>query len=244
MKLLELFITETTEEDRAIISLSSAVYNHIRKYIDYIDPENPEPIDVGKIDDFCTTPLDGMEDIHLELQSGDAFGRRVAKIKEVDYDGKNPRGLWLKEIPAIVLNADFLDNERIKSTIVHELRHALDDLKSSGKANSSNKYRTPKKKEYRKKDPYYPDIPYLAEPAEINSRFAQVLDSLVSGIADNSELPNDQLRTKMHRELKRLLKVNRIARFFPEKEKSRDYKRLIKRAVDMIDKEISYQKSL
>jgi hypothetical protein len=40
--------------------------------------------------------------------------------------------------------------------------------------------------------------------------------------------------------LKRLLSAYDISTLFPEREKSKDYKRLIKRAVDFIQKEISY----
>jgi hypothetical protein len=241
MRLVELFLNETTEEDRAIISLADVVYRHVRKYEDYIDPKSTEPLNVGKIGDFADTPLDGMEDINIELQEPEALGIRVAKYNNEEYEGKNPGGVWINTGPTIALNVDKLSSERIKSIIVHELRHALDDLKSSGKANASTRYRLPKKKEHRKKDPYSPhNYPYLAEPAEINGRFSQVLDGLVEFISKNSNLPADQLRQKAYKSLKRFFIMYRIALLFPEKEKSRDYKRLVKRAVDMINKEVKY----
>ena len=244
MRLVELFLRETTEEDRAIISLANVVYSHVKKYVDYVDTDSTEPIRLGKISDFADTPLDGFGDIQLELQAGEALGNRVATLNNEEYDGKDPTGVWIKEGPIIVLNSEKIASERIKSTISHELRHALDDLKSSGKATSSVRYRTPKKKEHRKKDPYSEkDYPYLAEPAEINARFNQVLDGLVDSISKNLNLPVDQLWQHEMKVLKRLFLMHNITSLFPEKEKSRDYKRLVKRAVDFIQKEIKYVQS-
>jgi hypothetical protein len=237
MRLQELFLVETTEEDRAIISLASVIYRHVIKYADYIDPESTKPLDVGKIGDFADTPLDGFEDIKIELQQGVALGKRWAESSNKEYDGKEPRGVWFNEIPAIAFNTDSLYSEKIKSTIVHELRHALDDLKSEGKAGSSTRYRTPKKKEHRKTEPY------LADPSEINGRFSQVLNALVDSISRNSELPKDQLFDKSISVLKRLFVMYDISSLFPEKYQSRDYKRLVKRAVDLINKEIAHIKS-
>ena len=111
MRLQELFLVETTEEDRAIISLAAVVYRHVIKYADYIDPESTEPLDIGKIGDFADTPLDGFEDIKIELQQGDALGKRTAAANNEEYDGKEPRGVWFNEIPAIALNFDGLYSE-------------------------------------------------------------------------------------------------------------------------------------
>jgi hypothetical protein len=44
--------------------------------------------------------------------------------------------------------------------------------------------------------------------------------------------------------LKHQLEINRISNLFPEKEKSKDYKRLMKRAVDFLEREIKYQENL
>lgn len=241
MRLQELFLTETTEEDRAIISLANVVYNYVRKYIDYVDELSGEPLKIGKIGDFADTPLDGFEDINLELQQGEPLGQRVAKANNEEYEGKQPRGVWFADGPTIALNSDMLASERTRSTIGHELRHALDDLKSGGKASGSTRYRTPKKKEFRKKDPYAEkNFPYLAEPAEINARFNQVLDELVTSISKNAEKSPKDLWDHELKVLKRLFIRHNIALLFPEKTQSKDYKRLVKRAVDFIKKEINY----
>lgn len=240
MRLVELFLNETTEEDRAIVSLANVIYRQINKYADYVGGETTDKIDIGKIDDFADTPLMGMEDIHIILQGGESLGRETAEQNKEEYEGKNPRGVWDSQIPGVKLNSDLISSERIKSTIVHELRHALDDLKSSGKAGSSSRYDTPKKKIHRKKDPYAKDYPYLAKPAEINARFSQVLDGLVDSISKNSNMDPQQLWDQEMKVLKRLFIMHNIADLFPEKEKSKEYKRLMKRAADFIQKEIKY----
>lgn len=244
MKLQELFLTETTEEDRAIVSLANVIYNHVRKYTDYIDPTITEPIDIGKIGDFADTPLMGMEDINIALQQGDTLGREVAEFNAEEYDGKNPRGVWWANGPTITLNADHISSERIKSTIVHELRHALDDLKSKGRAGTSIKYDTAKKKIHRKRDPYAKNFPYLAKPSEINARFSQVLDGLTDSISKNSNMRPQQLWDHEMKVLKRLFIMHNISDLFPEKTQSKDYKRLMKRAADFIQKEIKYMAEL
>lgn len=248
MKLLELFITETTEEDRAIISLSSTVYRHIQKYADYVEPDSSDTIDTGKIDDYCTTPLDGMEDISVVLIPGDVLREKIKKERkesgeEVDDDeGKVTLGQWDANGPTIFLNSDYITSNAIKSTITHELRHALDDLKSGGKANASTKYRTPKNKKHRKKDPYLGDLSYKAQPAEINARFAQVLHAITTELerASLKDLPPDQLRARAESTLKRSMQTHKISYLFPQKDRSPDYKRLLKRAADFIQKEIKH----
>ena len=253
MKLLELFITETTEEDRAILSLSSTIYNHIQKYTDYVDPKDTSPLDVGRIDDFCSTPLEDLSVIDIQLLHGPTLRAKVKNDSgekeddvEVDHSGKVILGAWYPNIATIYINADYITSNAIKSTIAHELRHALDDLKSSGQASKDNgKYRTPKKKEHRKKDPYADEnYPYIAQPAEINARFIQVLHAVTNQISRGSHLPSDQLWTRAMTSLKHSMQVNKISKLFPEKEASPEYKRLIKRAADYIQKEIAYQKSI
>ena len=241
MRLQELFLVETTEEDRAIISLSSAIYNHARKYIDYIDPNNDEPVEIGTIGDIVDTPLEYANNIKIELQSSEGIKDRLEKGgSTVDRD-KTTLGVW--DNGTIVLNADHLSNERIKSTIGHELRHALDDFKSGGITGYENRYNVPKKKEHRKKDEYGPNYPYLAKPSEINARFNQVLTALTDVIADQSDLPSDQLFDYAIKRLKLSFRHHKIAMLFPEKEQSKDYKQLVKRAVDFIQKEIKHVKS-
>ena len=150
-----------------------------------------------------------------------------------------------------MFNIDYLDSDRMRTTITHELRHALDEYKSGSYPPSpknktpelTNRYFTPKKKEHRKDDPYS-TAQYRAQPAEINARFTEVLDTLATRIIPRAnKLSSDQARPKIMHDLNHLLIKYGIADLFPERTQSRDYKRLIKRAVDFIDKELAHLNS-
>lgn len=259
MKLIELFINETTEEDRAIISLARPLYNLIvDKYAD-VQVEDGKPVTVGKIEDLVDTPLEILNSVKISLYSNqdllDKFSvEGDSEDQDQEPDEKKTRiikGFWDPETNEVGLNADYLTYAAIRSTLAHELRHALDDHKSEFRANQSNRYRTPKNKEHRKDysaDPYATSLqkktPYLAQPGEINARFAQVMAAIMARMEIHVKKgQHTQLRDKALRNLFDLLDKKNIAYLFPEKEKSKDYKRLIKRAVDMIDKEIAYHMS-
>lgn len=253
MRLVELFIIETTEEDRAIISLSTAIYKYIQKYAeeeheyDNPDDEEAEIIRVGKIGQIFDTPLELLRDVNIQLMPDEAIARRAAKERKDPDVIRDPTtnqimGIWYND-KTMVLNSDYIQSNEIKSIISHELRHALDDFKSDFKANNSNRYSTPKNKSFRKaiSDPYLGNMKYLAEPAEINARFVEVLHNMVPVIRRAMNL-TDQARARPYimNQLKAELEKNRISELFPEKEKSSDYKRLMKRAMDFIEKEIAH----
>lgn len=267
MRLVELFLKETTEEDRAILSLSSAIYQYIQKYEtisddgdswkdkDYDDDEDGEfddiseieddkPIKIGKIGNLFNTPLEALNHINIELQSD--YGIRLRRKKEGGREIKKPDdemvyGLWYGDSDTIVLNKDFIGSNALRFVVTHELRHALDDVKSDYKANKADgRYSTPKKKEHRVKKDDKDKTPYHAEPAEINARFLEVMHGLVPVIRRAVKLPDTNPRDYATKEFFRLMDRFNISYLFPEKEKSKDYKRLVKRAMDFIEKEISY----
>lgn len=250
MRLVELFLNETTEEDRALISLAEPIYRYLQKYADQdLDYDNEdELIYVGKIGQLFDTPVEALNNIKIEVQSDIGLLERINNRGALS--GKKPifeapAGVWFADSNSIVFNADYLSYDYMKSTIAHELRHALDDVKSEYRVSSSSRYSTPKKKSFRNvtKDPHMGDLSYLAQPAEINARFVQVLDDLVGKIKRASVLPFDEARAKLHKQLKFNFDKHNITHLFPEKEKSRDYKRLMKRAVDFIDKELRHLQS-
>lgn len=254
MRLVELFIHESSEEDRAIISLTGPIYNLLQNYADQdldFEDEGQETIIVGKIGDFFDTPFDGVDNITLEIQSDEALLRRMKKI---DPKVKNsPNGLWDPNTKTIVFNSDYLSTPYMKSTIAHELRHMLDDVKSDFKAAGSNKYSLPKDKEFRDKMRNGEVIPaprhssgdsmsYLAQPAEINARFIQALDDLTPVIRRvATKFPFNQARDHLHKYFIGMLDRHHIRDMFREKDKSPDYKRLLKRGADYIDKELIHQ---
>lgn len=257
MRLQELFLTETTEEDRAIISLAKTIFTKLSD-LSTVSLEKGQVINIGTIGDHFDTPLNILDPVKLSIWTNeDIVDDFVPEDKRAQYlgdgDGESKRrniyGLWDSSENTVVFNYDFIASNAIKQVITHELRHALDDYKSDFKANKSTKYSTPKKKEHRKDysdDPYASDDlkaqPYRAQPAEINARFAEVLHGITAQAAHAFKRdPNPaSMRAKLMKDLKRLFDERHISYLFPEKEKSRDYKRLMKRAVDMIDKEISY----
>jgi hypothetical protein len=270
MRLQELFLVETTEEDRAILSLSSAISNYInsnfdndysdeKSYDDDYDDENGFDIGgdddlpeiVGSIGQLFDTPLAVMNPIKIELQTD--YGIRQRRKKDTDAriikkpGEEDIMGLWYGgDRLLMVLNKDYLGTPKLKSVIVHELRHALDDFKSDFKANKlGGSYSIPKKKAYRKitNDPIHGNTSYLAEPAEINARFLQALDKITDQIPALAKYPQNQITIRAQRLLLRALESYQIAYLFPEKEKSKDYKQLLKRGMDYITKELAHIKS-
>jgi hypothetical protein len=257
MRLQELFLVETTEEDRAIISLSKPIFSKLSD-LSTITLEKGQVINAGTIGDLFDTPLNILDPVKLAIWTNeDIVDDFVPEDRRAEYlgdgvDGKKRRniyGLWDGETNTIVFNYDFIASNSIKQVITHELRHALDDYKSDFKANTSRKYSTPKKKEHRKDysaDPYATDDqksrPYRAQPAEINARFAEVLHGITAQAAHALKKDPDpaSMRSRLLQNLKQLLRDRHISDLFPEKEQSKDYKRLIKRAVDMIDKEVAH----
>jgi len=247
MILQELF--ETTEEDRALISLSSAIYAKLQPYqggnLDYeniFDQPDQQLIKIGKIGDIFNTPLEALNNISIEVQGGEPFIERAKDPDEVvaDYEGKQLYGFYEEDTRTVVLNLELLDKQRMKTSITHELRHALDEIKSGSFPGDAKGYFTPRKKEHRKDDPYS-TTQYRAQPAEINARFVEVLDILSKRIPQwVNKLQTAEVRPKILNDLNHLFVKYEIADLFPEKSQSKDYKRLMKRAADFIDKEIQH----
>lgn len=256
MRLQELF--ETTEEDRALISLSSSIYELLKPYMGsdntkYDDPAQ-ELIHVGMIGDLFDTPVVTLNDVNIDLQSGIPFWERSKDSASTDeFDGsKQILAFWDEPTKTIVLNLDHIDASRMKTTITHELRHALDEVKSGSFPPSpknktpdiTNRYFTPKKKEHRKHDPYS-TVQYRAMPAEINARFVEILDVLANRIIPlrYEKVEPQLIKRQLSRDFSNLLTKYEIADLFPEKTASKDYKRLVKRAYDFMQKEISHIES-
>jgi len=238
MRLREIYLIETTEEDRAIVSLASALSNLLTtKYDNHIGP-------VGTIGELVDTPLTICNSITIELDNEQGIQQRMKDSfpDDVTKLGTDVEGIWYADDKTIVIDEEYLGSSYLQSVLAHELRHALDDFKSDFKANVSSSYSTPKKKEFRNvtNDPYVGNMAYIAEPAEINARFLQVLDQLTTTIRQSVKLyPNDP-KPAIMKEFKNILAHYHISDLFPEKELSKDYKRLMKRAIDYIEKELAH----
>lgn len=257
MRYHEFNLTETTEEDRAIISLAGAINDKLQEYVDENpkdnidydrdnDIEDPEetdsdlPITLGTIGQLFDTPIQILNSVHIMIASD--YGIRL-RLKDHDAESfKSPDssvtyGLWYGgDHPKMIFNQDFVGTRKLKSVIAHELRHALDDFKSELATLTSKKYMTPKKRWYRRGRKKY-----IAQPAEINARFVEVLHDLVPFIKRTFlKYSSEDIKPTILKELFRLLEHHEITDLFPEKEQSPDYKRLIKRAMDFIAKEMHH----
>lgn len=250
MRLVELFLRETSDEDRALISLSSAIYKYVQRFsseednYDNADDAESQILRIGKIGQLFDTPVEALRGVNLELMPDDAIANRLKKEVTDDSVIRHPStndllGIWMGDSRSIVLNSDYLSTNYLKTAITHELRHALDDIKSGFKAAGSDSYSTPKNKAHRTD----PDTKYIAEPAEINARFLEVLHNMVPAIKRYVKLTHTNARNFAIEELYKQFDRHRIAELFPERTESRDYRRLMRRAVEFIDKEIKHQKS-
>jgi hypothetical protein len=134
----------------------------------------------------------------------------VTHLPKNTFDGE--RGSYFPPpYHSININLDYILKKKGNpaSTILHELQHALDDLKSGGM--TLNQYTRPT-------DDYKS---YLKHPAEINARFSQALWDL----ATNYETV---ARSDVYNAIKNNLSQNRIAS--QDFENQKEYKRLITRA--------------
>jgi len=246
MRLQELF--ESAEEDRALISLANEVYNKITPYLGDVDyntmytsPEQ-ELIQLGKIENIADTPLHVLNSVSIELQGNDSFIER-AKDPEEDasmYEGKELSAFYEADTNTVVLNLKFINRHRTKTTITHELRHALDEFKSGSYPGNAKRYFTPKKKQHQRDE----KVAYLAKPAEINARFVEILDVLTKRIPKwYDKLPENEIRSRLQHDLNQMFITFDIANLFPEKTKSKDYQRLIKRAYQFMEKEMQHVES-
>jgi hypothetical protein len=235
-------LLETTQDDRAISSLSDKVYNFLRtNYASDVPFERDDPngtFTVGKLGDLIdlTVEEQPFKEINLIIQSDESIRRTISPTDPTaDRDPYNPRviiGAWNPKTDSTHYNVDFFSSTKLRTTIAHELRHALDDLKSDYRANASVRYETPRKKGHRVSKSAEDRTPYLAQPAEINARAMEVQHQLTNYIPRiYAKFDEDQIRPKVVAYIKRLMQEYRIADLFPERSQSPQYKQLVKRIV-------------
>jgi hypothetical protein len=240
MRLQELF--ESTEEDRALISLSSAIYDKIKPYG---ESSTDELVRIGSIGNMFDTSIPGLDKVSICVEGGKQFMQNATADDDatMDWNGKVIYAFWDEETQSVIINKDLINQHRMKTTITHELRHALDELKSGSFPGDAKGYFTPRKKEHRKNDPYS-TMQYRAQPAEINARFVEILDILSKRIPQwYNKLDADAIKAQLSRDFNHLLVKYEISDIFPERTQSPDYKRLVKRAYDFMQKEMDHVES-
>lgn len=112
----------------------------------------------------------------------------------------------------------------LTSELVHELRHALDDVKSSGRFLQGRKTNTP----ISKNDD--PRSAYLSLPLEINARFSQAIHSIIKDLKGTNPTRKDivdAIRVEFF--------VQSITPFFPKKMQDPAYRRLFSRALNYLE---------
>jgi len=239
MRIHEL-IVETTEEDRAIISLADVIYKDLQQYADTeLDYDETGVMHIGRIGDLFDTPIPGLDRVRLEISSDESIVDLARRLHGKATPSDSHFGQWDPMEKAISLNADYLSSNRMRSVIAHELRHAMDDMKSLNRANQSTRYRTARKPEHQADK----DGAYQAQPAEINARFIEALNVLVPVIPKLANLEPAAFRTKMTAYINKAFELKDIADYYPEKTASPHYKRLLQRAWAFIEKELAHIKS-
>lgn len=111
----------------------------------------------------------------------------------------------------------------LTSELVHELRHALDDVKSSGRFLQGRKTTTPKSADNAR-------TAYLSLPLEINARFSQAIHSIIKDLKGTNPSRKDiidAIRVEFF--------VQNITPFFPKKLQDPDYRRLFSRALSYLE---------
>ena len=111
----------------------------------------------------------------------------------------------------------------LTSELVHELRHALDDVKSSGRFLQGRKTTTPRSADNTR-------TAYLSLPLEINARFSQAIHSIIKDLAGTNPSRKDivdAIRVEFF--------VQNITPFFPKKLQDPDYRRLFSRALSYLE---------
>lgn len=112
----------------------------------------------------------------------------------------------------------------LTSDLVHELRHALDDVKSSGKFLQGKQTSSPRSTSDD------PRSKYLSLPLEINARFSQAIHSIINdlkGTNPSKKDITDAIRVEFF--------VHNITPFFPKKTEDPAYRRLFSRALTYLD---------
>ena len=224
------------EDDRALILLSSSIYDTLR-------PMSEDGVTyINQLSDIVDTSLPALNSVKIIVEENETFLAHLYNIDDpvADYAGKTVYAFWDEDAHSIILNKEFIRTHRMKTTITHELRHALDEIRANSYPGNALRYFTPKKKEHRKNDPYS-TVKYRAAPAEINARFVEVLDILSKRIPKwYAKLDPSEIKKQLSIDFKNLLVKFEIADLFPEKTQSVDYRRLIKRAYSFMQKELHH----
>lgn len=230
MKILKLL--EMAQEDSALITIAKALGSYLSSKtirIKWEEDKNNGQLLLGNIErSLRGTGLEPLLDKFPEPFRRITLGFR-------DMTNADIGGHWNANKRSIFINPRDLESEdasyRLTNTLVHELRHALDDFKSGFVANTSQKYTKQSKLAADE------NTAYLSQPNEMNARYAEALHYLSPAIEKWKQTPPST--DELHKTVVYALKQHHIAQLFPEKERSPQYRRFINRIIDYIQKSIN-----
>lgn len=203
MKITDL-LTETVQDDRAISAIAVQITQQVKDDSDSFESAVP----VSELVDIDTT---------------DPVMQQLARIKiEFGYTGSaSTGGIYKHTSKTIKINSDFLDMQlwdQIETNLVHELRHALDDIKSSGKL-----YRGQYLPQYRSSNSSGDSN---SAPSEINARLLQAQHLMMDRI---QQLPGTAGSAELNRIIFDCLKQFNLVDYFPAGTADPAFKRLVSR---------------
>lgn len=192
--LLNDFIKETAGESRELISLATAILQNYSK--------NPRREISAK---------------DVGLQFAETALEELAKYLVVKFDSKFATSMYNPKTKEILLKLDRKLTE-LKSILVHELQHALDDLKSKGKFHNRSV----------KSD-------YWTRQAEVNARLAQAIYDIESALQKvklkDIDWKNPKIKTNVIKLIQSYLKSNNLGKDILDDKR---YQRLLNRIYSYI----------
>ena len=188
-------LDETTEQDQILVNIADAATKRVidiftDKESNFLNSKITFNTDLFMSRKDRLTWLSGirLKDLYLPQVNDPAINQmlQVVKVKMVDYAKDNhpdAMGSYITYengskaielyVPTIIKGAKIdghLPANQIRSTFIHEMQHALDDVKSQGKfdskAGQSQSVAGSEEQQYRQ---------YLKLPYEINARFTQAI---------------------------------------------------------------------
>jgi hypothetical protein len=216
---LDEILLETTDESIMLSDISS-------KIIDYII-QNDIHGNIGQIGNLVndkSVPTD-LQKVSLFVKPEKTYGAGFG-IYGHDYETANPE-IYINDI----MFSKYPVFE-IKRVLEHELRHALDFIKSKSKDTYPTKNKKQKRSNYLKKSKDYTDAHsmYQSSKSEINARSQEAMNSLKNFIEEHSieTITTNQLARLVNRSLE----VNDIAKYYSNGTQDKEYRRLFNRVLD------------
>lgn len=151
-----------------------------------------------------------LNDITIKVMKSVPYANYVNKRPDMAYDPDTKTIIYRKY------------TENAVSKLIHELRHALDDVKSGGKFLQGKKTITPRSHSSKESE-------YLSLPYEINARFSQALKDIVDDLRGTKPSKDDiitSILTHMY--------AQSIIDYFPKGMKNPELRSYLKRAYKYI----------